>query len=57
MTLKMVKDLKAKDKRVKFSNKNLENKEISSWEKEHCEVHLKLNDLDFSANVEALKTG
>ena len=56
ITLKMVKDLKAKDRYVKSSNNNLQDKEMSSWKIADCKSYLKSNNLASTGNLAVLKT-
>ena len=55
VTLKMVKDLKAKGRRIKNSNSNLRDKEMSSWKIADCKSHSKSNNLASTGNLAVLK--
>ena len=55
-TLKMVKDLKAKDRHVARSNDKLEDKKMPSWKKDDYKSHLKLNNLACSGSFDVFKT-
>ena len=52
----MVEYLKDKDRCVKRSNKNSQDKEMSSWKKEDCKSCLKSNNLACSDILAVLKT-